>query len=252
QEVRPGGLVPRPRPPPGSLLLLALQRLPGAPGQPPLPPRAGRAAALRPHHQRFRAGAYEDNRRRDRELPGGGRLDHRPRGVAALPRRPGVDPVTIPAGPTAEAIEQFNTGLSRFWHPVCLDDDLPLDAPLGVELLGRALVVVRLKGGLACFDDLCRHFGAALSIGEVVDGNLRCRYHGWTYDRAGKVVDIPARRDQAIPREACVESHQVEERYGLVWVCLAAEAAADIPAYPESKDPKYHRTPYREYKPWAA
>jgi phenylpropionate dioxygenase-like ring-hydroxylating dioxygenase large terminal subunit len=160
--------------------------------------------------------------------------------------------VTARAGPTPEAIEQFNTGLSRFWHPVCIDDDLPLDAPLGVELLGRALVVVRLKGGLACFDDLCRHFGAALSIGEVVDGNLRCRYHGWTYDRDGKVVDIPARRDLPIPREACVESHPVQERYGLVWVCLAAEAAADIPAYPEAADAKYHRTPYRDYKPWAA
>jgi vanillate O-demethylase monooxygenase subunit len=160
--------------------------------------------------------------------------------------------LSVIPGPTAEAIAQFEAGLARFWHPVCLDDDLPLDAPIGVELLGRNLVVVRLKGGIACFDDLCRHMGSALSIGEVVDGNLRCRYHGWTYDRSGKVVDIPARRDLPIPREACVESHLVEARHGLIWVCLAAEPAADIPAYPEADDEKFHRTPYRTYKPWAA
>ena len=160
--------------------------------------------------------------------------------------------MSVATGPSPEAIEQFNTGLAKFWHPVCLVDDLPADQPLAVELLGRNLVVVRLKGGLACFDDLCRHLGAALSIGEVVDGNLRCRYHGWTYDKAGKVVDIPARRDLPIPREACVEPHHVEERYGLVWVCLAAEPAAGIPAYPQYDDARYHHTPTRVYKTWAA
>ena len=156
------------------------------------------------------------------------------------------------AGPTPEAITAFHDGLARFWHPVCLAGDLPADRPLAVELLGRDLVVVRLADGIACFDDLCRHLGAALSVGEVVEGRLRCRYHGWTYDRAGKVVDIPARRELPIPREACVRSHRVEERYGLVWVCLGEEPAADIPAYPEHDDERFHRTPYRVYKPWNA
>jgi vanillate O-demethylase monooxygenase subunit len=156
------------------------------------------------------------------------------------------------AGPTQEAIDLFHQGMAKFWHPVCLDSDLPADAPLAVELLGQRLVLVRLGGSLSCFDDLCRHFGAALSIGEVVDGNLRCRYHGWTYDQTGKVVDIPARRELPIPREACVATHQVKQAYGLIWVCIAPEPAAGIPVYPESVDPKYHLTPYRVYKPWAA
>jgi phenylpropionate dioxygenase-like ring-hydroxylating dioxygenase large terminal subunit len=95
--------------------------------------------------------------------------------------------------PSPAAIDAFNEGLASFWQPVATVESLG-EEPLAVELLGRPLALVRLGGEVCAFDDLCRHLGAALSVGEVVDGCLRCRYHGWTYDATGKVVDIPARR----------------------------------------------------------
>jgi len=154
--------------------------------------------------------------------------------------------------PTAEAIEAFNSGMSGFWHPVALSAELTAERPLGVELLGRRLALARLGDGISAFDDLCRHFGAALSIGAIVDGCLRCAYNGWTYDDHGVVVDIPARRGLAIPREAKVACYRAVDAYGLVWVCLAEHPKADLPAYPEFGDETFVKTPYRTYDGWAA
>ena len=153
--------------------------------------------------------------------------------------------------PNLEAVAAFAAGMGRYWHPVALASELDA-APLGVELLGRPLALARLEGAVRCFDDVCRHFGAALSIGDVVGDCLRCRYHGWTYDATGRVVDIPARRGHPIPREARVATYPAREAYGLVWVCLAAEPAADLPAYPEFDDPAFRKTGHRVYDGWRA
>ena len=153
--------------------------------------------------------------------------------------------------PSPSAVAAFEQGMARFWHPVGLASEL-VDRPLAVELLGRRLALARLGGTVVAFDDLCRHFGAALSIGEIVDDCLRCAYHGWTYDRSGTVVDIPARRGVAIPREAKVACYGAREAYGLVWVCLEPEPAADLPAYPEFAADSFVKTAYRVYEVWDA
>ncbi|MBJ7598249.1 Rieske 2Fe-2S domain-containing protein, partial [Candidatus Nephthysia bennettiae] len=111
------------------------------------------------------------------------------------------------------AARAYEEALAPFWHPLVRVEDLG-DGPHGCELLGRPLTVCRMNGELACLDDVCRHFGASLSLGEVTGSGLRCHYHGWTYARDGRCVDIPARRGLAIPREARVRSYPVQERYG--------------------------------------
>ncbi|MDP9247076.1 MAG: aromatic ring-hydroxylating dioxygenase subunit alpha [Candidatus Dormibacteraeota bacterium] len=147
--------------------------------------------------------------------------------------------------------EDYCAALVPFWHPLMTVEELG-QGPRGCELLGRPLTVVRLAEGLACLDDVCRHLGASLSLGEVVGAGLRCRYHGWTYDRAGRCVDIPARRGVAIPREARVRSYPVTERYGLVWASLAEEPSSPIPEFPEHGDERYHLTLIRSYGEWRA
>ena len=156
------------------------------------------------------------------------------------------------AAPAPAALEQYRRALARHWHPVLVASELG-EGPVGVELLGQPLALCRFADGLACFDDVCRHLGASLSLGRVVEGSgLRCAYHGWRYERSGRCVDIPARRGLPIPREARVRAHPVEERYGLVWVCLDEKPAAGIPDFPEASDPAFHLTPWQVYEPWAA
>ena len=37
----------------------------------------------------------------------------------------------------------------------------------------------------------CSHRGADLSYGRLEDGGLRCLYHGWLYDVAGRCLEQP-------------------------------------------------------------
>lgn len=153
---------------------------------------------------------------------------------------------------TGEVIQAYHASLEPFWHPVLPSAGLE-DGPVAIELLGHVLALARLDGEATVFDDVCRHLGASLSLGEVVDGcRLRCPYHGWSYDPSGRCVDIPARRGSEIPREAKVRSYPTRERYGLVWVCLDQEPEREIPVLPEFNDPEVHKGPLRTYGPWRA
>jgi phenylpropionate dioxygenase-like ring-hydroxylating dioxygenase large terminal subunit len=108
--------------------------------------------------------------------------------------------------------------MRHFWHPVMSSADLG-DEPAAATLLGERLVLARLDGAPRCFPDLCVHRGSALSMGWIEDGQLRCRYHGWTYGPDGVCTSIPARFGGVIPNRARIRSYLAAERYGLVWVC---------------------------------
>lgn len=150
-------------------------------------------------------------------------------------------------------IQGYYSGMRPFWHPVA-PSDLLSEGPVPVELLGQRLVLARFDGGCVALDDLCRHLGAQLSLGEVTpDGcALRCPYHGWSYNAQGKCVDIPARPGKEIPREARVRSYPVREAYGLVWVCLEGEPRYPIPEFPEYDDEAFSKGSIHTHGPWAA
>ncbi len=64
---------------------------------------------------------------------------------------------------------------------------------LTAEIAGEPILVVRDdKGTLRAFHNACRH-RAAQVINEPCGHatKLRCRYHGWTYDLAGRLIGTP-------------------------------------------------------------
>ena len=159
--------------------------------------------------------------------------------------------------PSAERIQRYYDGMRPFWHPVVRSEDLLEGKPSAAELLGEPLVLARLNGRLVAMQDLCRHFQARLSQGEItrVDGNdcLQCPYHGWTYGEDGRVVYIPqlgAGRD--IPADAKVPVYLTTEKHGLVWVCLHTHPHFDLPDFPELEDGSFHSGSLRVYEPWRA
>jgi vanillate O-demethylase monooxygenase subunit len=168
-------------------------------------------------------------------------------------RRQGLPDLASFGGPGPEAIAAYYRGLAPFWHPVLPANAVTSARPIGIQLLGRPLALARLGGKVVAFDDVCRHFGAALSLGEILDGDrLRCAYHGWTYNAEGRCVDIPARRGLPIPRDAKVRSHRVTEQYGLVWVCVDPDSTELLPDFPEYSDPSFRQVGLRTYRPWNA
>jgi phenylpropionate dioxygenase-like ring-hydroxylating dioxygenase large terminal subunit len=143
----------------------------------------------------------------------------------------------------------------RFWHAVMPLSMLDEGKPVPFTLLGENIVLFRDgEGRPAALKDRCCHRTAKLSLGRCIDGALECGYHGWTYDRGGRVIRIPQfDAGQAIPSEYCTPAYRCQARYGYAWVCLAApheEPLAPIPEVPEFDDPRY-RTIFQFYERWA-
>jgi phenylpropionate dioxygenase-like ring-hydroxylating dioxygenase large terminal subunit len=83
--------------------------------------------------------------------------------------------------------------LRRYWQPAALAEELPQGgAPVPVRILGEDLVLFRDEDGrIGLLGIHCAHRGADLSYGRLEDGGLRCIYHGWLYDIAGRCLEQP-------------------------------------------------------------
>jgi vanillate O-demethylase monooxygenase subunit len=132
----------------------------------------------------------------------------------------------------------------HFWHPVAYSHEVT-DAPVSAMLCGERLVVARLDGEIAVYNDLCAHRGAALSLGKIVDRGegqqLRCPYHGWEYDGRGYCTLAPQRPDLAGQLRARVRRYASAERFGLIWACLVDEPFGELPRFPQYDDPSYDK-----------
>ena len=126
------------------------------------------------------------------------------------------------------------------WHAVALSSDLRTGEVRPSRLLGRDLVLWRSKSEICAWEDLCLHRGAKLSGGRVEKDCLVCPYHGWNYDASGQCVRIPAHPSQVPPPRAHATPYRVEEKYGLIWVCLGAPCK-EVPLFPEWDDASFRK-----------
>lgn len=146
----------------------------------------------------------------------------------------------------------------KFWHAVMPLSQLAA-GPQPFTLLGVKIVLFLDDDGQpAALDDRCCHRTAKLSKGWCVDGGgkacgqgwLRCGYHGWTYDRLGKVVEIPQYGpDRPVPEGYGTRAYHCTARYGYAWVTLE-DPIADIPPIPEFGLEGW-RTIYQFYETWS-
>lgn len=109
------------------------------------------------------------------------------------------------------------------WYPLYLSDQVPEDAPLGLTVFHKQIVLYRDgQGALRCYEDRCPHRLAKLSEGQITDGRLECLYHGWQFQGDGQCVNIPQLPEGAkIPRAACLKPYQVRDSQGVVWVWMS-------------------------------
>jgi phenylpropionate dioxygenase-like ring-hydroxylating dioxygenase large terminal subunit len=157
-----------------------------------------------------------------------------------------------------DAATAYTRAMRRFWHPVLLAAELATGALRAVTLLDEPIVLARLNGELVALQDLCRHFQAQLSLGEIshIPGAgecVMCPYHGWSFAASGQCVHIPQLGPgRQIPTDARVPRYEVAERYGLIWVCLDEQPLFDLPHIPALDDPAFLTGPLRTYPVWHA
>lgn len=128
--------------------------------------------------------------------------------------------------------------LRNEWHVVYRSQSLGEGDVRPIRLLGQDLVIWRSSGKAVAWLDLCIHRGARLSLGQVVDNELVCPYHGWRYNLEGTCTLIPAQPKAPVPARACAQTYACQEKNGFIWVCLG-EPNSEVPEHPEWNDSNF-------------
>ena len=135
--------------------------------------------------------------------------------------------------------------LRRYWQPVALTEELPEGgAPVKVKILGEELVLFRddqKRPGLLGLH--CSHRGTDLSYGRVEDGGLRCLYHGWLYDVAGRCLEQPGEPLGGEHRNAIRHpAYTCKEVGGVIFAYMGPGVPPLLPNYDFLTAPEEYRT----------
>jgi nitrite reductase/ring-hydroxylating ferredoxin subunit len=125
--------------------------------------------------------------------------------------------------------------IRQYWVPAALASELPEPdgAPLRVRLLGESLIAFRTSSGtVGLIQNNCPHRGASLFYGRNEAEGLRCVYHGWKFDVAGRCVDMPSEpAESRFKDKVRAVAYPCLERGGLIWAYLGPRATP--PPLPE-------------------
>lgn len=122
----------------------------------------------------------------------------------------------------------------RFWHPVCLSEQVPGPDcdPVRVEILGENLVAFKDGDGrLGLLEEACPHRGVSLALGRNEDKGLRCLYHGWKFAVDGTILDMPNCVDSSLKQRLKAKTYPAREAGGFVWAYLGP--AEKMPPFPK-------------------
>jgi 5,5'-dehydrodivanillate O-demethylase len=121
--------------------------------------------------------------------------------------------------------------LRRYWWPVGISADLQAK-PTFIRVLGEDLVLFRDgQGRPGVLAALCSHRRANLCLGSIEEEGLRCRYHGWVYDREGRVLETPGEPDATFKEGIRHLAYPAQELGGLVFVYLGPQPAPLLPRF---------------------
>src|SRR5437899_560195 len=124
--------------------------------------------------------------------------------------------------------------LRRYWIPLAAESEFDGISIKPVRLMGEDLTLYKdLSGTVGLVDRHCPHRRADLSYGFVEQCGLRCNYHGWLFDQAGRCTEQPW-EDVAVPEarfkdKIHVKAYPVETRAGLIWAYLGPQPAPLVP-----------------------
>ncbi|HZT07243.1 MAG TPA: Rieske 2Fe-2S domain-containing protein [Chloroflexota bacterium] len=122
----------------------------------------------------------------------------------------------------------------QYWMPVLYSREIEADGPpRRMLLLGEKLVAFRdSSGGVGMLAENCAHRGASLFFGRNEEAGLRCVYHGWKFDVAGRCVDMPNEPPESNFKDKIRHrAYPCVERGGLIWVYMGPRS--EPPALPD-------------------
>ena len=126
--------------------------------------------------------------------------------------------------------------LRRYWMPIGGASELDTNPIKPIRLMGEDLVLYKDLGGtFGLLDRHCPHRRADLAYGFVEPTGIRCNYHGWLMDEAGRCIEQPY-DDTVNPRsrakERCAtKAYPVKECAGLLWAYMGPQPVPELPVW---------------------
>lgn len=122
----------------------------------------------------------------------------------------------------------------NYWYAVEFDRAVNRGQVVQVRFWHRSVALFRTaEGRLSAVEDRCAHRQLALSLGAVTGDRLVCSYHGWSYDREGRLVEVPHELFGRRLPNCSLKTFPVRVRYGLVWIFFGDRERADEVPLPE-------------------
>jgi 5,5'-dehydrodivanillate O-demethylase len=123
--------------------------------------------------------------------------------------------------------------LRRFWQPIYYGRDLAPGKAKPVRVMNEDFTIYRGESGAPHLIGFrCAHRGMQLSPGWVEGDSLRCFYHGWKYDGAGRCVEQPA-EPEPFCHKVRIPGYPIREYLGLIFAYLGEGDPPEFPRYPE-------------------
>ncbi|MFM2130094.1 MAG: hypothetical protein RL477_1640 [Pseudomonadota bacterium] len=120
--------------------------------------------------------------------------------------------------------------LRRYWWPIAFTAEVQ-KKPFQARLLGEDLVLFRDGSGkVGLMERACPHRGAGLELGRVEADGIRCCYHGWKFDRAGRCLEMPAEpAGTPLIDEVRQRAYVTEEAAGIIFAYMGPQP---VPLFP--------------------
>ena len=124
--------------------------------------------------------------------------------------------------------------LRRYWMPIAGVSEFETISIKPLRLFGEDLVLYKdMSGTFGLVDRHCPHRRADLSYGFVEDCGIRCNYHGWRFDEAGRCLEQPyedvANPDAHFRDKIRITSYPIEAKGGLLWAYMGPQPAPLLP-----------------------
>lgn len=119
---------------------------------------------------------------------------------------------------------------TQSWYPICMSSAATNHFVRGFDFLDGKVIVFRDDEGQAhVLSAYCPHMGADLSIGDLIDGQVRCVFHHWRYGSNGRCAAMPSK--DPIPPTARLFKFPVQEKYGIVWAYNGLTPHYELPDF---------------------
>jgi 5,5'-dehydrodivanillate O-demethylase len=126
--------------------------------------------------------------------------------------------------------------LRRFSQPIQRAEELRAGEAKPIEIMSERFTLYRGETGAPHVVGFrCLHRGTQLSAGWVEGDCIRCIYHGWLFDGAGRCTEQPA-EEKSFAAKIRIRHCPTREYLGLIFAYFGEGEAPTFPRYPHMEE----------------